>query len=54
MVHNDSVKCLRHDTIKKIRDAGATEIDPRHILSRRFDHENISTVVFPLSLIQEK
>ena len=37
-------------------DARGMEIDPhiRHILVRRFGHENISTAILPLTLIQEE
>ena len=38
------------------RDAKCTAIDPRirHILSKRFGHENISSAILPLSLVQEE
>ena len=37
-------------------DSRGTAIDPRvrHIFSLRFGHENISTVILPLPLIQEE
>ena len=37
-------------------DASGTEIDPRvrRILSLRFGHENISTAILPVPLIQEE
>ena len=55
---NESLRFGRGSSIGRVSawHASSPELDPhvRHILSWRFGHENISTAILPLPLIQEE